>query len=138
LAIFQEIGYALGAGICLKDLGQTSLALTQPAEAGRYFHEALEIAEEIKSLPLVLSVLSGIAILRMQEGVLAGAMELLIWVLGHPACDQETRDFCELNISELEYQLSTKEIRAAWERGQYLDYATIKKKLQVDHTGADL
>ena len=138
LAIFQEIGYSLGAGICLKDLGQTSLALDQSIEAGRFFHEALEIAEEIQSLPLILSVLSGIAFLRMQEGVLAGAMELLIWVLGHPACDQETRDFCERNISEIEYQLSTKEIRSAWERGQYLDYATIKTELQVDQTAADL
>ena len=56
-------------------------------------------------MPVVLEVLVGIASLRLKRGETQSALELLLIILNHPACDQDTKNRAEKLRAELEVQL---------------------------------
>jgi predicted ATPase/DNA-binding SARP family transcriptional activator len=129
LEIFSNIGYSLGAGISLNDLGRVALAMEENHRAETYFLKALETAISLQAEPLTLSVLNGIAALRMDMGDQSSALTLLTWVSRHPACDQETKTNAELLIERLETELSPNEIAAALEKASSLDTQAIRDEI---------
>jgi predicted ATPase/DNA-binding SARP family transcriptional activator len=95
LALCQEHGYARGRLSCLCHLGYLRLkleGLRAQAEAGRYLYQALESAAQIRSVPVALDILVGLAVLLNQTGDKRRAVELLSLAWYHPGGEQETKD----------------------------------------------
>jgi tetratricopeptide (TPR) repeat protein len=105
LVTLKEIGYRLGVGLVLKDLGNVACALGEYQESKAYFQEALKLALDIQAIPLALTSLVGIAAPLIKGEDKQQVVELLVYSLGHPASDQETRDRAESLLAELEAQL---------------------------------
>jgi len=122
LDIFHEIGVAWSSVLCLNYLGKSQLALGNHQKADEYFQRAFKTSVDIGAVPFSLSVLVGIASLAMAQGNPHRALEYLTLVVSHPSCDQESRDWAEELLLELERQIPRTAItraRAAM-KNQYL------------------
>jgi predicted ATPase/transcriptional regulator with XRE-family HTH domain len=109
---FTEIGGLFYIGQSLAHLGQCLFALGNDAEAERIWRESLRISAEIRGMPVVLEALVGIASLQAKRGETQSALELLVIVLNHPACDQETKNRAEQLRDKLEAQLAQQQVEA--------------------------
>jgi predicted ATPase/DNA-binding XRE family transcriptional regulator len=109
---FTELGGLFYIGQGLAQMGQSLFALGNDVEAERIWRESLRIAAEIRGIPVVLEALVGIASLRAKRGETQSALELLLIVLNHPACDQEIKNRASALQAELETQLTPAQIEA--------------------------
>ena len=109
---FTELGGLFYIGQGLAQMGRSLFALGNDIEAERIWRESLRIAAEIRGMPVVLEALVGIATLRGKRGETQSALELLLIVLNHPACDQETKSRADHLRTELEAQLTPTQIEA--------------------------
>jgi hypothetical protein len=105
-------------GQSLTQMGRSLFALGNDVEAERIWRESLRIAAGIRAIPVVLEALVCIASLRMKRGETQSALELLLMVLNHPACDQETKNRASDLRAELEAQLTSQQVEAALARAQ--------------------
>ena len=80
-------------------------------EAERIWLVSLRIAAEIHDVPVVLDALVGIASLRAKRGETQSALELLLVVLNHPACDQEIKNRANSICAELVVQFTPTQIK---------------------------
>ena len=112
---FTELGGLFYIGEGLAQRGQSLFALGNDVEAERSWRESLRIAAEIRGLPVLLAAHVGIARLRAKRGKTQSALELLLIVLSHPACDQETRHRASALRAELETRLTIQQVAAARE-----------------------
>ncbi len=110
---FTELGGLFYIGQSLAQMGRSLFALGNDVEAERIWRESLRIAAEIRGMPVVLEALVGIASLRGKRGETQSALELLLIVLNHAACDQETRNRAEKLRAELAAQLTTQQAEVA-------------------------
>ena len=110
---FTELGGLFYIGQGLAQMGRSLFALGNDVEAERIWQESLRIAAEIRGMPVVLEALVGIASLRGKRGGTQSALELLLIVLNHPACDQETKNRAEKLRAELAAQLTTQQAEVA-------------------------
>jgi predicted ATPase len=122
---FTELGGLFYVGQSLAQMGQSLFALGNDIEAERIWRESLRIAAEIRGMPVVLEALVGIASLRAKRGETQSAFELLLIVLNHPACDEETKNRADHLRAELEAQLTSTQIEAI------LAYVVGKKPLEI-------
>jgi len=107
---FTELGGLFYIGQGLAQMGQSLFALGNDVEAERIWRESLRIGAEIRGMPVVLEALVGIASLQAKRGETQSALELLLIVLNHPACDQEIKNRVEKLRAELESLLTPIEI----------------------------
>jgi len=103
---FTELGGLFYIGQSLAQMGQSLFALENEVEAEHVWREALRIATEIHGVPVMLETLVGMASLLAKRSEMQSAFELLLIVLKHPACDQETRNRAENLRADLAAQLS--------------------------------
>jgi predicted ATPase/DNA-binding SARP family transcriptional activator/Tfp pilus assembly protein PilF len=122
LEISREIGVAWSYVLCLNYLGKSQLALGNLEKADEYFHRAFKASVDIGAVPFSLSVLVGMASLAVAQGNPHRALEYLTIVVNHPSCDQESRDWAEEQLLELEGQIPRTAITKAREalKNQYL------------------
>jgi tetratricopeptide (TPR) repeat protein len=109
---FTELGGRFYIGQSLAQMGRSLFALGNDVEAEHIWRESLRIAAEIRGVPVLLEALVGIASLKAKRGETQSALELLLLVLSHPACDLETRKRAEKLRVELAVQLTTFQIDA--------------------------
>jgi len=109
---FTELGGLFYIGQCLAQMGRSLFALGNNVEAERIWRESLHIATDIHGMPVVLEALVGIASLRAKGGETQSALELLLIVLNHPACDQEIKNRASTLQAELKTQLTPAQIEA--------------------------
>jgi predicted ATPase/Tfp pilus assembly protein PilF len=109
---FMELGGLFYIGQSLAQMGRSLFALGNDVEAEHIWRESLRIAAEIRGVPVVLEALVGIASLRAKRGETQSAFALLLIVLNHPACDQETKNRVDHLRTELEAQLTPIQIEA--------------------------
>ena len=109
---FTELGGLFYIGQGLAQMGRSLFALGDDVEAERIWLQSLRIAAEIRGMPVVLEALIGLASLRAKRGGTQSALELLLIVLNHPACDQETKNRAGLLHAELAAQLTSTQIDA--------------------------
>ena len=109
---FTELGGLFYIGQSLAQMGRSLFALGNDVEAERIWRESLRIAAEIRGVPVELEALLGMASLQAKRGETQSAFELLLIVLNHPACDQETKNRASALQAELEAQLTSLEIMA--------------------------
>ena len=127
--VSQESGERWHTALALIGLGWTTYALGEYEASGQYLHQSLEMAMDIESLWTVMDSLVGLAKLLPTrdpgEAAAERAIELLAFVLQHPATTQEARDRAELLLEELEGRLSPAAVAAAKARGQARDVEEI-------------
>jgi len=100
----------------LNHQGLNSLALDQLVDAQSYFYSALRLAYEGGSLPSTLTALTGLAALETHQKTSPETLEMVLYILQHPASAQETKDLATQLRLELESRLPQEEIEAAQQR----------------------
>lgn len=118
LDIFGE--YIVGWDIArsLTYLGDAIFMTGELSKAEEIYLEALRVAVEVRSTPVALDAVVGLARLQLQAGRAERAFELLYYVQNHPAGIQVTRDNADQIILEAKSQLDAPCIEAIEERAQ--------------------
>jgi tetratricopeptide (TPR) repeat protein len=93
--IGDQVGVRLQSAYALTQLGNVALAMTNYQEAEGYYHESLRIAMNNACMPLALETLVGIAHLEKDRGEKEKSLDILTFVLTHPAIMKESRDEAE-------------------------------------------
>jgi predicted ATPase/DNA-binding SARP family transcriptional activator/Tfp pilus assembly protein PilF len=83
------------------NLGLVTAALEEFEESESYFNEVLDAATAMNAIPTLLYGLVGKAILFSRSGELEQAVELLLFVIAHPMCIQETKDLAVHKFEEI-------------------------------------
>jgi tetratricopeptide (TPR) repeat protein len=122
LESWRQLGDQWGIGGSLETLGSVALEQGEWAEAKECFKEALEIGREIQSPPLSLGVLIGMSKLLAVEGDTRPALEILAFIIQHPAIDKEAAVRAEQLFDEIvkENDLPQTAVSSAAEKGRCL------------------
>jgi tetratricopeptide (TPR) repeat protein len=126
---FTELGGRFYVAQGLAEMGRSILALGNDTEARRVWREALRIATEIHGVVVALEALVGLASLRAKKGDREPALELLLIVLNHPACIQDTRARAERLQRELEAQLTSQQVEAVQAQVQAKTFESVVDEL---------
>lgn len=119
--LFREMGDTHRLSRTLNYHGFNSLALSQGAEAQNAFNAALRMASEGGFMPAALNALAGLTALETSQKASQGTLELVLYLLQHPASSQETKNLATRLRAELESRLTEEEIEAARERVGVID-----------------
>lgn len=92
LEISRDLGDQWGTAASLINLGDIACKMEIYQESRAYFKEALQIVTELRSKPLEVEILVGMATLVAQTGNEELALELLTPILHHPPDDKEIRE----------------------------------------------
>lgn len=106
LEICRDLGDRWGIAAALINLGDIACRLESFQESRAYFKEALHIVTGLKSEPLAIEILVGMAALLADTGNEEVALELLMPVLNHPPDDKEIRERANHLRDRLEKSLS--------------------------------
>lgn len=127
LRMSEEVGFPYAIQTSSKYLGKVTLSLGKSAEAEDRLVQSLTISKEIGFVRDMINLLYEFARLRVAQGNLEQAAELLALVLEHPASQQtrlfegRIRDSAKGLLAKLEEELSPEIYAAALERGQELE-----------------
>jgi tetratricopeptide (TPR) repeat protein len=108
--LFREMGDTHRLSRSLNHQGMTALALNQTEEAQNAFRSALDLAQEGGLIPIALSAAAGLAALQMCQEYDQHALELVLYILQHPAARQETKDLAWRLKKELEMKLPSQAV----------------------------
>jgi len=97
----------------LNHQGLNLLSLNNADGARKSFHVALKMAYEGGWMPAALYALMGLTALGIQQKTSQETLELVLYILQHPASAQETKDLAARLQVELEAKLPQEEIEAA-------------------------
>jgi predicted ATPase/DNA-binding CsgD family transcriptional regulator/Flp pilus assembly protein TadD len=122
-AIYGEIGDRGGLATALDGLGRAARAQGDYQEAGQHIHDALHIADEIRFLPLTLSVLTSAGELLLDTGRAEPAAELLALVARHPAGEREALERARRLLDQCETRLDQGPFAGAVRRAEAGDLA---------------
>jgi tetratricopeptide (TPR) repeat protein len=111
--LFQEMGDTHRLSRTLNHQGLNSLALNQAVEAQNDFNSALRLAYEGGSLPSALNALTSLAALETKEKATQRTLEMILYILQHPASARETKDLATRLQLELESKLPPEQVEAA-------------------------
>ncbi|MEE4239789.1 MAG: BTAD domain-containing putative transcriptional regulator [Anderseniella sp.] len=116
-------------------LGYATCALGEYEASGRHFRATLQLAMEMGAVVVVLDSLAGLATLLAAsdrgEAAAEQAVELLAFVLAHPASTQETKDQATACLAELEGRLPLSMLAAAKARGRARDVEDIAREFDA-------
>jgi DNA-binding CsgD family transcriptional regulator len=91
LAFYRQTNDRGGLATSLNGLAQVAVAHGDYPAAQQQFQQALQIAAEIHFVPLILSVLVGVAELLLRAGRVERGLELLTLTKSHPAGDYQIK-----------------------------------------------
>ena len=109
LRLYTEIHDKGGLAASCSGIARASAALEDQSTAREHFRRALELAAEIQHVPLVLSVVNGVAEMLTKAAKRDEGLQLVAMVLTHPAADSQTRTWAERVRSEAGGDGPTKE-----------------------------
>jgi predicted ATPase/DNA-binding CsgD family transcriptional regulator len=127
LELSEKISFHYSIQTASKYLSKVAISLEKNEEAEIYLHQCLMLTKEIGFVRDVVNLMYEYARLRVAQGNLTQAVELLSLVLQHPASHQtrwlegRIRDSAEDLLSELEGELPHEVYTAALERGQEME-----------------
>ncbi len=104
--LYREIDDRWSLSRALNLLGQLSLKLDQVEQAQEYFKEAFNLAVAAQVMPNALNALAGLAALALEANNNLAALELVNYILEHPASPQETKDYAGQLLGLAEARLS--------------------------------
>lgn len=135
LQISEEVGFFYSIQTATKYLAKVAIALADITEAEIYLIKSLRITEEIGYTRDLVNLMYEYARLRVAQGELEGAVELLALVIQHPESHQtrlfegQIRDSAKDLLGDLENKLTGEIFASAMERG---------KQLELDEVVAEL
>lgn len=115
-SLFQEMGDIHRLSRTLNHRGQNSISLGDTAGAQNDLRAALRMAYEGGWIPTVLYALTGLAALEVQRKATSNTLEMVHYILQHPASSQETKNLAANLRVRLEAKFSQKETEAAEQR----------------------
>jgi predicted ATPase len=131
LAILKPAQDHIFMTLSLNYLGDAAYALGAYPEADRYYRESFQIAFKRKLMPMALPGLAGLALLLPKQNMsqTEKAVEILTFVLNHPAAINVALLGKRSALMELENELSPEKSIAAQEQSKALDFETVVKEL---------
>lgn len=120
LEICRELEITWGVCFALHHLGAAHYGLGDFGTAKENFYEALRIAHDIQSKPLIVYVLVGVAKMLVHEHHREKAVAVLVVVINHPRSNKETRDEAEHLLAQLKADLHPVDFDKAQANGQAL------------------
>ena len=112
-SLFQEMGDTHRLSRTLNHRGLNSMARGDTVGAQNDFRTALRMAYEGRWIPTMLYALTGLAALEIKREVSQSILELVCYILQHPASAQETKNLAARLQMELEARLPQAGIEAA-------------------------
>lgn len=128
-ALWREIGDHGSLAQTLNHLGETLLVQGDQLGARRCFLQALTLSEEAEVTPLAHDALLGLAALRVQEGEIASALELFLFILHHPASTQAAKNRAEKLRTTIESQLTSEQIETIHAQMQHKTLAALAQEM---------
>lgn len=110
LQIFSKLGDVLGEVATCTHLGEVACDLKDLAEAQRYILQAIRLVIPTQCKPLLADALTSLARLLKARHEESKAMSILMVVLSHPTCRQQTKDRMVSLSKALEANFSEKEL----------------------------
>jgi tetratricopeptide (TPR) repeat protein len=120
-SLFQEIGDTHRLSQVLNYQGLNFLALEDIVEAQEAFKTALRMAQQGGLIPSALDALAGLATVDLHKNANQVTLELVFYILQHPAIAQETKHRAARLQAELESKFAKEEIEAAHQRAEAKD-----------------
>ncbi len=133
--ISQETGFHYAIQTSSKYLGKVNLSMGKIAEAEQYLHQCLTMTVEIGFERDIINLFCEFARLRVAQGDIELAIELLAFVLQHPLSYQtrmlegRIRDSARELLAKLEPELNQEAYFVAIERGKEMNLETIVAEL---------
>jgi tetratricopeptide (TPR) repeat protein len=131
---FKELGDHWSLAQALNNMGKVTVALGDESAARHYYCDAIRMAMETHTIPIVLEAMVGIAgVLAVQNGIAAEqALEVLTQILHHSAASQETKDHAERLRAELESQLTPLQIEATEARAHAKSLESLAQEILAE------
>ncbi len=111
IALFKEIGEHGSLAQALTHMGSTLLNVGDKVAARTCFLDALSIAREMQTLPVLLDALVGEAEIRALNGVIESAVEILMAVRQNPSSSLATKTRAEQLHSEFTSRLPITQVQ---------------------------
>jgi predicted ATPase len=92
LIIQRKMGHQRDVALTLNSLGSLAQTVGAYEKARAHYQQALQVAMEIQSAPVALAILGGWGEILAEEGAEEQALQLLTYVLRHPATEKQTQD----------------------------------------------
>jgi tetratricopeptide (TPR) repeat protein len=112
IALFKEIGEHGSLAQTLTHMGFALLRAGDKVAARTYFWDALSIAREMQTLPVLLEALVGEAEIQVLEGVIESALEILMAVGQNSSSSLATKTRAEQLRSDLISRLPAQRVKA--------------------------
>ena len=120
IAVYRQIGIKSGLANSIGHLGETYFYLDRFEEARQQLNEALDLALNIEAFPIVLRVLTTMALLNERDGFPEAGMLKLAYVLQHPAATKADQKKAQENFDQMTHSLSTLQIKQLMERARQM------------------
>jgi ATP/maltotriose-dependent transcriptional regulator MalT len=114
LNLFTGLGDVLGQVAVCTHLGEIACGQKNLAEAERYILQALRLVVPTHCKPLLTDALTSLVRLLKARGEESKAMGILMVVLSHPTCRQQTKDRMVTLSKELQANFSSKELESGF------------------------
>ena len=111
LGLLREVGDRWSLSWALHAMSQVMSACHRDQEAEDYVMEAIQVAIEAGNHPSALNALVTLALIRMGQERNAPAMEMVLFVLGHPSSTQDAKARADGLRVELEKKISADELK---------------------------
>lgn len=129
LALSREQGDRWMIANNLGNLGRICCEQDNLTESCIYFHEALEIAQDMKAPPLLLDILTGVARLHQREGHPIAAIQMLSLALSHDKAYVEVVAQAKPLLAELLLHLPDAAGKTAQSQGRALKLESVIQQL---------
>jgi predicted ATPase/transcriptional regulator with XRE-family HTH domain len=110
-SLFQEIGEHGGLAQALTNMGSALLRAGDPDAARKYFVDAISIAREMQTLPVLLDALVGEAEIQSRQGAVESSLEILTAVSQNPSSSLATKTRAEQLRQDLLLQIPTQRVK---------------------------
>jgi predicted ATPase/transcriptional regulator with XRE-family HTH domain len=111
IALFKEIGEQGSLAQALTHMGSAILKAGDKVTSRKYFLDALSIAREMQTLPVLLDALVGEAEIQALDGAIESAIEILMAVSQNPSSSLATKTRAEQLRSEHISRISTQRVK---------------------------
>jgi tetratricopeptide (TPR) repeat protein len=112
--IFTELGDVLGEVAACTHLGEIACDMKNPVEAQRYILQAIRLVLPTQCKPLLADALTSLVRLLKARGEEGKAVAILMVVLSHPTCRQQTKDRMVSLSKAMEANFSAKELESGF------------------------
>jgi CO dehydrogenase nickel-insertion accessory protein CooC1 len=112
IALFKEIGEQGSLAQTLTHMGSAVLKAGDKVAARKCFLDALSIAREMQTLPVLLDALMGEAEIQALDGATESAVEILMAVIQNPSSSLATKTRAEELRSDLISRIPAQRVKA--------------------------